>query len=359
MTPSDTREQHDPSSSAPSEDPAALIAACARDERPALKTLYERTAPDLYARAIAATSKRADADQALVQTYLAVFAEAEQFDYKATRPKDWLQGILGRHLPVGDAKRRPSDAPVEPPAELWQKLDIALGLQRLDRHIKPGIATQARGRDPMPNAHDRRIERQLRFWRVTSAVSFSAFVLAAAFIGAVGLQGGSLNPLGSSAVGSAEVPAAGAAAAPVRPPIPRLAILSAAEDGRVWRVDVAGDGLRVRPLPPVTGAGSGRPGVLALWARLDPALHAALKPQPAAGGEVAPDAGAVSEAAPTMLRLADLDPAGTTGIQLPDGLTTADLDAADIELVISLEPLGAEAASEPMGPVLFSGRLEP
>jgi len=208
----------------------------------------------------------------------------------------------------------------------------------------------------MPNAHDRQIERQLRFWRVASGASFSALVLAAGLIGAMVLQEGPSNPRESSA----EVPVDRAAAEPVPPGSPRLAILRADEDGRVWRVDIADDGLRVRPLPPfAAGSADGRPGVLALWAELDPAGGSSISPAPAAGGEMAEDNSPVPEAEPALVRLADLDPATTTHVPLPDAFNGAALGDHGIELLISLEPIDRTAAIEPLGPVLFSGRLEP
>ncbi len=357
MTPSETIEQRNPPPVGHADELASLIDACARDERPALEALFKLTAPMLYGLAIAATDGRGQAEQALVQTYLAVFAEAEQFDTAAMEPTTWLRGMLGRHLPSmpeGTRAGAISAAPVEPPAELWQKLDIALGLKRLDRHIKPGVATQPRGRDPMPNAYDRRIERQLRFWRVTGVTSFLAFALAAALIGAVALQGGPLNPLASNAASLVEAGAAVPSGEPTR-----LAILRAAGEGRVWRVDLEGQTLRVRSLPPFTRADSGgRPGVLALWLITDKAMGAAVEAAaPAASGD--PDIEPGTEVGRSLLRLADLDPATTNGITLPDELAAADLEEGGIELVISLEPLDAATATAPTGPVLFSGRLEP
>jgi hypothetical protein len=356
MTPSETIVQGNPAPVGDENELDSLIAACGRDERPALEALFKLTAPMLYGLAIAATSNRGQAEQALVQTYLSVFAEAEQFDGKATEPTAWLQGMLGRHLPAipeVERTRAASGEPVEPPAELWQKLDIALGLKRLDRHIKPGVATQARGRDPMPNAYDRRIERQLRFWRVAGVSSFLAFALAAAFIGAVALQGGPLNPLESNAASLAEVSAAVPPAEPAR-----LAILRAADEGRVWRVDLEGETLRVRSLPPFTRPdGGSRPGVLALWLVTGMPTGVTMAAPPATGGDVDAEPGAGAKR--TLVRLADLDPATTTGITLPDGLVAADLEQGGVELVISLEPIGAASMAAPTGPVLFSGGLEP
>jgi hypothetical protein len=346
MTPSEPREQRTPPPSGRADDLASLIAACGRDERPALEALYKLTAPGLYGVATAATASRADADQALVQTYLKAFAEAGQFDRAAGDPASWLAGILARHLPAGGNRLEPAAngaPPVEPPAALWQKLDIALGLERLDRHIKPGIATQARGRDPMPNAYDRRIERQLRFWRVTGVASFVGLALAVAFIGAVLLQGGPLDPLEPGATTLTAARAAVPAAEPSQ-----LAILRATEAGRVWRVDRVGEMLRVRSLPPFDPIASGRPGVLALWGVIGPATSTGLAAEPSAG----------PEAERSLVRLADLDPATTTGITLPSALSAADLTDHGLELIISLEPSGGAATAGPTGPILFSGRLE-
>lgn len=356
MTPNEMIEHANPPPVGDADGLAALITACGRDERPALKALYKLTASALYGRAIAATNSRAQAEQALVQTYLAVFAEAELFDASTSDPAAWLQAMLDRHLPAMPGPTHASAAaaaPVEPPAELWQKLDIALGLKRLDRHIKPGVATQPRGRDPMPDAHDRRIERQLRIWRVTGVSSLLAFALATAVIAGMTLKGGPLDSSESNAASLAEASAAIAASAAAIEPS-RLAILRATEEGRVWRVDLEGPTLRVRALPPFTRTDNGgRQGVLALWAGIEPAT----KPNVTTGAGRDGEPGAAENN--PLLRLADLDPATSNTIALPDDLAAADLEDGGIAFVISLEPSGVEPAAAPAGPVLFSGRLEP
>ncbi len=349
MTPSEMSEKTDPPTGAATGELASLIEACGRDERPALQALYERTAPMLFGIAAAATGSRAEAAQVLVQTYLTVFAEAARFDPAIEEPAARLAGALSRQLPDRPAtgkSPRGVAAPMTPPGELWQKLDIALGLQRLDRHIKPGIATQTRGRDPMPNAYDRRIERQLRFWRVAAVSSFVAFTLAAVFIGAVAYQGGPLGPLETAGPRLTEARAALPTAEPAR-----IAVLRAGGEGRVWRVDLEGSDLRVQSLPPFTQTdGGSRPGTLALWVVRAAALA------PAAGLDVEPQA--MLDEEKSLRWLADLDPATTTSVALPDEVLVAGLEGRGLELIISLEPSDGAATTTPSGPILFAGRLE-
>jgi anti-sigma-K factor RskA len=349
MTPSETFEKTNPPADAATGELASLIEACGRDERPALQALYERTAPMLFGRAVAATDSRLQAEQVLVQTYLAVFAEASSFDPVVEEPAAWLANVLSRQLPDRPAADQPSRvtaAPIAPPGELWQKLDIGLGLQRLDRHIKPGVATQARGRDPMPNAYDRRIERQLRFWRVAAVSSFVSFALAGALVGAVAYQGGPPAPPETAGPRLTEARAALPTAEPTR-----IAILRAGGEGRVWRVDLEGGDLRVQSLPPFTQTeGASRPGTLALW------VVRGRESAPSSGLDVEPQA--VLDGEKSLRWLADLDPATTTSITLPDEMLVADLEERGLELIISLEPSDGVATTSPSGPVLFAGRLD-
>lgn len=298
--------RRDPASS----DLAELVRACGRDERPALEALYRATAPELFGRALA-RGKPAEAERALLGTYLDAFAEAAAVDPEETEPRRWLETLLERHLPedrpAGGAARA---GPVEPEPELWERLDIALGLRRLDRHIKPGVAAIERGRDPMPNHNDRRRDRRLAAWRTLAIGSLAGLVLAgAAMVTSV------LREDADAAAGT------GAQAAAVIPPA-ATAILQPPGNRRVWRVDRGSGGLAVRALPAFVHEGEG---VLALWAR-------------------APDEGAARH-------LGDLDPATTTELALPDELL-----AGALLLFVTLE--AAATASAPLGPTLFSGRLE-
>lgn len=292
-----------------------LVRACARDERPALEALYRETVQELYGLAMAAT-KPALAEQAVIRSYLDAFSEAGSVDPATVEPRVWLKSLLARHLPEGrQSLDAASPAPLAPPGELWQRLDIALGLRRLDQHIKPGVATEERGRDPMPNHQDRRRDRRLAFWRGTAMTSLGGLALAVAVILAPGLrQGISQQPPGDSAQ-LAETQA-------VASPSWRTAILQPRGERRFWRVDFDTDKLVVSALPAFSHAGDG---VLALW------------------GRDGPDGPAH--------HLGNLDPRETGEHALP-----ADLIGADIDLAITLER--AATSSAPEGPILFSGRLE-
>jgi anti-sigma-K factor RskA len=332
MTPGDTTATRRPEPRRRDDDIAAAILACGRDERAALRTLFELTGSRLYGLALTAAQDRAEAEQAVVQAYLAAFNEAGTFAPDQDDAMGWLQGLLAQQLPrLTDLPKTGSVKLVEPPAELWQKLDIALGLKRLDRHIKPGVATQSRGRDPMPNAHDRSIERQLRFWRVSATVAGIGFVAAAAAATALGMRG---TGDGLAAPTTAAVPA-GMATAPAvsdREIVPagsrRVAILQPAAGGRFWRVDETAGAMALTALPPFSDPDAALGDrVLVLWV--------------AAGDRPA-------------RRLSRLEAAATTTVILP-----AELIGDPLDLIVSLEAGGSESGDGPAGPVLFSGRLGP
>ncbi len=352
MTPSETKAKRATDRPRRDDGLAALIAACGRDERPALQELYRRTAGRLYGQALAAAD-RATADKALVQAYLDAFGEAAGFDPARDSATAWLAARLARQLPGAPGPGKGSGVkPVEPPAELWQKLDIRLGLERLDRHIKPGVATQPRGRDPMPNAYDRLIERQLRFWRLTATGALLAFLAAGGAILAFGVQGGPAGLLARPAAAPGPQPAAGpaaaaaVAAAPTDPApapaetaaagaagaAPWRAILQSAFGDRLWQVRHAAGALEVEALPPFSlperAAAGAAPRVLVLWALAGP------------GAE--------------PRRLGDLDPAAGTVLALP-----AELDRPTLRLVVSLEPTGHAPGAGPGGPLLFAGGRAP
>jgi anti-sigma-K factor RskA len=335
MTPSDTTAKRKPEPRRRDDDIAAAILACGRDERPALQALFKLTGPRLYGVALQAAQNRAEAEQSVVQAYLAAFNEAQTFEPGKGDAMSWLEGLLARHLPGLTGPAKPGSAKVvEPPAELWQKLDIALGLKRLDRHIKPGVAAQARGRDPMPNANDRSIDRQLRFWRTLAAIAVIGFVAAAATATTLGLRGSS-DSLGAAPAAPAPDSAAAAPAASAREVVPpasrRLAILRPAAAGRLWRVEETAGALAITPVPPLAVADAVLGDrMLVLWVR--------------AGDRPA-------------RRLGRLEPDATTTLSLP-----ADLAGDTLELVVSLEAglseLGdGEPGDGPAGTTLFSGRL--
>jgi anti-sigma-K factor RskA len=363
MTPSDSTAKHSKSALGRKTELAQLIEACGRDERPALEQLYALTAPTLFALARRATEERGAAEQALLQAYLAIFEDAGRFDPATDDPAAWLRDVLIRHLPsLPPASKSGTLKPVAPPAELWQRLDIALGLKRLDRHIKPGIATQERGRDPMPNDADRRVDRQIRFWRATSGVALVALTASIALLALLLTQTGRLDPWARSAPNLAAVyspqtsaadPAAGPTTAAVSQPAeaaetgtagrseaatqaaaassaaPRRAILQPSDESRLWHVVLDGNDLQVDAMPPFTApAEASGKNVLTLWA--------------------------VADNGAAMHRLAELDPAGTTKVALPD-----EVDAKGLGFVVSLEPKGGPAADRPQGPVLFAGQLQP
>ncbi|MEZ5865609.1 MAG: anti-sigma factor [Geminicoccaceae bacterium] len=300
-----------PAAKRPDPELGTLLDAGVADDRQAMEALYRAAAPQLYGRARAAVEGPA-ADAALVAAFLEIFATAKGRD-PAANPAAWLGAVLDSHLPEGTKPPKGAIAPVQPPPEVWQRLDIAIGLKRLDRHVKPGVATMARGRDPMPNEKREQQDRALRFWRM-GTLAASAVALALALI----LLGDLLPPP------AVDTPAE-AAPAPVELLHDRVALLQPLAPGRVWRVGLAGNQLSVTPLPPLV-LGDDR--VLRLWAVPDP--------------DGSPQA------------LGSLDGRRTTTIELP-----LEYQADGLGLGVSVESAEAPPMALPTAPFLFYGRLLP
>lgn len=299
----------------PKPDLRTLLGAGVADDRQAMEALYRAAAPGLYGRAQAAVAgakvETPAADAALVAAFLEIFATAKERDPGAASAEAWLAAVLDRHLPPGAQVPKGTIRPVQPPPEVWQRLDIAIGLKRLDRHVKPGVATMARGRDPMPNQMRDAREQALRFWR-RGAIGAGAVALTLALV----LLGDRLLP---------EAVDTPAAAAQVEPDYDRAALLQPLSPGRVWRVGLSGSRLSVTPLPPLV-LGDDR--VLRLWAMPDP--------------DGSPEA------------LGSLDSDGTTTLELP-----AELLVDGLGLGVSVESAEAPPLALPTAPFLFYGRLLP
>ncbi len=296
----------------PGPDLGTLLDAGVADDRGAMEALYRAAAPRLYGRARAAVEGPA-ADAALIAAFLEIFATARERDREAQGAEAWLAGVLDRHLPEGAAIPKGRVRPVQPPPELWQRLDIAIGLKRLDRHVKPAMTAMERGRDPMPNELRDARERALRFWR-RGAIGAGAVALTLALV----LLGDRLLPE------AVEAPAA-AAPVPVEPLYDRAALLQPLRPGRVWRVGLSGSRLSVTPLPPLV---LGRDRVLRLWAVPDP--------------DGSPEA------------LGSLDSDGTTILELPEEYRVDGLG-----LGVSIESADAPPMALPTAPFLFYGRFQP
>jgi anti-sigma-K factor RskA len=300
-----------PAAKRPGAELGTLLDAGVADDRQAMEALYRAAAPGLYGRARAAVEGPA-ADAALVAAFLEIFATAKERD-TAARPAAWLAAVLDRHLPTGATPPKAAVAPVQPPPEVWQRLDIAIGLKRLDRHVKPGVATMARGRDPMPNEMREEQDRALRRWRL-GAVAAGSVALALALV----LLGDRLLPP------AVDTPAE-AAPAPVALEHDRVGLLQPLAPGRVWRVGLAGNQLSVTPVPPLVLTDDR---VLRLWAMPDP--------------DGSPQA------------LGSLDAGRTTTLELPE-----EYQADGLGLGVSVESAEAPPMALPTAPFLFYGRLLP
>lgn len=290
------------------------LLACARDERPALESLYQLTASRVHALAVAGSATPEAAEQALIQTYLDAFAEAGSFRPGEHDAAAWLDAILARHVP--NLHLVTPGAFTDPPPELWQRLDIAIGLKRLGRHIRPGVATMERGRDPMPNELESTATRKLAFWRVTALGALALIAAAITVLAVPALRESAAGLLATALPGTLVASAA---------PAPRATILRPGGESRVWRLALDGGGLGIEAFPAFAREGKGS---LVLWA--------------------------LPETGEKPVRLGPLDPEATTRLDLPDGLA-----AAALGFVITLEPEDGAVDGVPTGRTLFSGRLEP
>jgi len=97
---------------------ARLIAACARQDRPAFQRLYERTAPQLLACLIRMLRSRALAEDALQEAFVQVWARADRYDSARGSAWAWLVSIA-RYRAI-DLRRRESRLAAEPHADVEQ-----------------------------------------------------------------------------------------------------------------------------------------------------------------------------------------------------------------------------------------------
>jgi RNA polymerase sigma-70 factor (ECF subfamily) len=108
----------------------ALVAAVATADRAALELLYRRHAPWLAGRLAARTSSRDLAEEALQDTFVAVWRSARGYHGTGDVPA-WLWGIARRRLASLARRQRPGllslDAVAEPPDPAATPEEAALG----------------------------------------------------------------------------------------------------------------------------------------------------------------------------------------------------------------------------------------
>ncbi|HTL49217.1 MAG TPA: sigma-70 family RNA polymerase sigma factor [Steroidobacteraceae bacterium] len=97
---------------------AGLLAACARQDRPAFQRLYERTAPQLLACLLRILRNRATAEDALQDVFVQVWGRAGQFDSARGSAWAWLIAIA-RYRAI-DLRRREGRVVAEPFADVDQ-----------------------------------------------------------------------------------------------------------------------------------------------------------------------------------------------------------------------------------------------
>jgi RNA polymerase sigma-70 factor, ECF subfamily len=107
-----------------------LIAAVATGDRAALELLYRRHAPWLAGRLAARTSSRDLAEEALQDTFVAVWGSARGYHGSGEVPA-WVWGIARRRLASLARRQRPSvlslEASAEPPDSAATPEEAALG----------------------------------------------------------------------------------------------------------------------------------------------------------------------------------------------------------------------------------------
>jgi RNA polymerase sigma-70 factor (ECF subfamily) len=118
------------------DDLPALIAAVARDDRRALRALYERQATRLFGVAQAILRDREAAADALHDAFLRIAGRARQYDPARGAAEAWL-GAITRHAALDIARRRGREVPSDDPA----LGDTPVAPEALER-----VAAQAEGR---------------------------------------------------------------------------------------------------------------------------------------------------------------------------------------------------------------------
>lgn len=92
---------------------ADLLAAVARQDRAALRSLYDRTCARLFGVAFAILRDRDAAADVLQDAYLKVWLRAGQYDPARGEAGVWLAAIV-RHLALDAARARGREVPVQP-----------------------------------------------------------------------------------------------------------------------------------------------------------------------------------------------------------------------------------------------------
>lgn len=95
---------------------ARLLAACARQDRPAFQELYRRTSPYLLACLLRMLRSRALAEDALQDAFVQVWAQADRYDGNRGSAWAWMISIA-RYRAI-DLRRRESRVRTEPYADV-------------------------------------------------------------------------------------------------------------------------------------------------------------------------------------------------------------------------------------------------
>jgi len=115
---------------------AALLAAVARGDRPALRAVYQRQSVRLFGIANAILRDRDAAADALQDAFLRVSQRAAQFDPARGEAGAWLAAIV-RHAALDLARRRGREMPSDDPA---------LGDRAVDPEALEAVEAAAEGR---------------------------------------------------------------------------------------------------------------------------------------------------------------------------------------------------------------------
>jgi RNA polymerase sigma-70 factor (ECF subfamily) len=104
----------------PDEVLSEALRACARHELPALRRIYDLTAPRLLGLLVQMLGDREQAEAGLQHCYLAVWQQAASFNPARSRPHTWLLSMVRRH--AIDELRAQQGAPAD-------EVDAALRLE--------------------------------------------------------------------------------------------------------------------------------------------------------------------------------------------------------------------------------------
>lgn len=111
------------------------LVAIAKREDGALATLYEELSPRLFGLALRITRRRAAAEQALRDGFVAIWKQAEDFDPKEDDALGWIAQHIRSHALAALAHTQPRNPPVDSPIEEFDRRTIDRLIDDKNAHL--------------------------------------------------------------------------------------------------------------------------------------------------------------------------------------------------------------------------------